>query len=190
MVRRVRDAEDVADIIGRPQRVEATEAGRAPDLCASAHCPSVARDGGAHIDDGVCGAREEQLLVLRQAQAEHAALVALDYLAPLIRVQSIDLPPSAQFPNYCLSSIPISPLPVCLQRCSCPRRQGRVSTCRASCGARGLVCGPRSGRSAESRWHPLRRHVAEEALPSMFSIYLRGMVIACCGRAGTPAAKR
>ena len=60
------------------------------------------RDRSAHVDDGICGAGEEQLLVLRQAQAEHAALVALDDLAPLVRVQAVDLRPSAQSPKLLL----------------------------------------------------------------------------------------
>lgn len=47
--------------------------------------------GSTYIDDGVSRAGEQQLLVLRQAQAEHAALVRLDDLLALVRIEAVDL---------------------------------------------------------------------------------------------------
>jgi len=43
------------------------------------------------VDDGVCCAREEPIPVLRQAQAEYAALVGVDYAPALVRVEAVHL---------------------------------------------------------------------------------------------------
>jgi hypothetical protein len=56
----------------------------------------------ANIDDGVRGTREQQRLVLRQTEAQHAAFVRADDSSALVRVETVDLP--------CLAGTPTSRL--------------------------------------------------------------------------------
>ncbi len=63
VLRRVRDAEHVADIVGAVDLVQSREGLGAPD-----------------VDDRLAGAREQVVRVGGQEEAEHAALVSLDAL--------------------------------------------------------------------------------------------------------------
>jgi hypothetical protein len=52
-----------------------------------------------YIDNGVCGTREQQRLVLRQTEAQHAAFVRADDSPALVRVEAVDLPCLAKTPT-------------------------------------------------------------------------------------------
>jgi hypothetical protein len=124
MVGRVRDAEDVSYVVGRPESVEMLEGRCAPDLRARLTHVFIYILRYAYIDYGVCGTRKQQLLVLRQTQTEYAAFVRIDDSPALIGIEAVDLLAVSLADATCLHThIPVSPLPVYQRVCIWRTRQ-------------------------------------------------------------------
>lgn len=89
MVIRVCDAEDVSDIVRRPQRVAVLERGSTPDLEGQHSFFDLIH--ATYVHDRICGTRKEQRLVLRQAESEDAPFVRMDDSPAFVRVEAVYL---------------------------------------------------------------------------------------------------
>jgi hypothetical protein len=126
----------------------------------------------AYVDYRVCRAREQQFLVLRQTEAEHAAFVCMDDSAALIRVETIDL---LWFSFYTLRlrlrGIQVSLPLACQQKCTATRLPGPICSYHASCDAPTQASYWRP-QLACPRHSPLQHHGPVSELPLARSAWL------------------